>query len=55
VELTATIPPDKDHNEVHDHLQKEAELLVKEKRNDVLRIMESSGDIEVPSQIPPDW
>ena len=55
VELSTTLPPDKDHNEAHDYLQKEAEMLVKEKKNDVLRNMEGDEKIEVPTQVDVDW
>ncbi len=55
VQLTASVPPEKDHNEVHDYLQREAELLVNEKKNDLLRTLDAIRDTDIPSQVPEDW
>ena len=55
VQLTASVPPEKDHNEVHDFLQREAEILVTEKKNDLMRTMEAGQDMNIPSQVPEGW
>lgn len=55
VQLTASVPPESDHNEVHDYLQREAELLVNEKKNDLMRAMGAVQDEDIPSQVPEGW